>query len=84
MTSCHFLHISFFQVHLVSLVLRALTVGRVPQVSLELLADQESLAVQEHQACQERRARQVGMGSQDQRESKEIQVSYKISLLQIS
>ncbi len=47
----------------------------VPQVSLELLADQESPADQEHQGCQERRVRQVGTGSQDRLESKESQVS---------
>ena len=62
------------QVHLVSPVLRVLTVGPVPQVSLELPVDQESLADQEDQGCQERRVRQVGTGSQDRLESKESQV----------
>lgn len=50
-------------------------VGPVVQVSLDLPVDQESPADQEDQGCQERRVSQVGMGSQDQLESKEIQVS---------
>lgn len=61
------------KVLLVFLVLRVLTAGPVPQVSLELPVDQESLADQERQGCQETRVRQVGMGSQVQLESKESQ-----------
>lgn len=56
------------QVLLVSLALRVSMVGLVPQVSVELPADQESLADQEDQGCQERRVRPVGTGSQDQLE----------------
>lgn len=72
----HLLCVLSFQVLLVSLVLRVLTAGPAPQVSLELPVDQESLADQELQGCQEKRVRQVGTGSQDQLESKESQVSH--------
>lgn len=48
----------------------------VPQVSPELLVDQESLADQEDQGCQETKAKRVGMGSQDRLESKESQVIF--------
>lgn len=51
-------------------------VGPVPQVSLGLPVDQESLADQDHQGCQETRVRRVGTGSQDRLESKESQVSH--------
>lgn len=44
---------------------RVSMVGLVPQVSMELPADQESLADQEDQGCQEKRVRLVGTGSQD-------------------
>lgn len=47
----------------------------MPQVSAELLVDQESLADQEHRACQGRRVRRVGTESQARLESKESLVS---------
>lgn len=62
-----------FKVLLVFQDLRVSTVGPVAQVSLVHPVDQESQADQEDQGCQERRVRQVGMGSQDQQESKESQ-----------
>lgn len=57
----------------VSLAPKVSTVGPVPQVSLELRADQESLVDREDLDFQETRVRQVGMGSQDRLESKENQ-----------
>lgn len=56
-------------------------VDRVPQVSLVLLADQESQAAQEHQVCQERKVRQVEMEFQDQLGSKENQAFLDLVVL---
>lgn len=75
LTHCNHRCVLFWQVLLVSPGLRVSTVGLVPQVSAELLVDQESLADQEHQACQGRRVRRVGTESQARLESKESLVS---------
>lgn len=69
--------LSSVKVLLASLDLRVLTVGQVPQVSLEPLVDQESLADPDNQDCQVRRARRVVTEFQDQLESKESQVSQR-------
>lgn len=66
---------------LVSPALKVKMVDLVPQVSAELLADQEKLADQEDQVCLERRVRQVATESLDQLESKESQVCLPMKFL---
>jgi len=65
------------QAPLVSVVLKVLMEDLESQVVQEVQVDQESLVEQDHLECLEIRVRQVGMGSRDQLESKETQVSYR-------